>query len=57
VIQKYWAKATLAQRKLVYYTMNCMYKMSSTVLFILSREKNSYNTKKEEEEAINHSSE
>jgi hypothetical protein len=36
-----------------------MYKMSSTVLFILSREKNSYNTKEEEEEeeAINHSSE
>jgi len=36
--------------------------MSSTVLFILSREKNSYNTKEEEEEeeeeeAINHSSE
>jgi len=36
-----------------------MYKMSSTVLFILSREKNSYSTKEEEEEeeAINHSSE
>jgi len=42
--------------------MSCTYKMSSTVLFILSREKNSYNTKEEEEEeeeeeAINHSSE